>query len=53
MAPGCGTFFVVMSADRGPPFEDAGHFSWGSLSTPHVTEPPLKETFRLLPGNLL
>lgn len=35
-----------MSEDREYSFESAVHFSWGSLSTLHVTVPQLKEMIR-------
>lgn len=38
----CRTIFVLMS-DRGYSFEDTVGFSWGSLSTPHVSELRWKE----------
>lgn len=53
MAPGCRTIFMLMSADREYSFENTVHFSWGSLSTLHVTVSQLKEMIRLLPSNPL
>lgn len=53
MAPGCITIFMLMSADREYSFENIVHFSWGSLSTLHVTVSQLKEMIRLLPSNPL
>lgn len=43
LLPGCRTIFVLMS-NRGYSFEDPIRFSWGSLSTPHVTEKSEKKT---------
>lgn len=53
MAPGCRTIFMLMSTDREYSFENTVHFSWGSLSTLHVSVSQLKEMIRLLPSNPL
>lgn len=44
---------MLMSTDREYSFENTVHFSWGSLSTLHVSVSQLKEMIRLLPSNPL
>lgn len=53
MASGCRTIFMLMSTDSEYSFENTVHFSWGSLSTLHVSVFHLKEMIRLLPSNPL